>query len=225
MNTTSSGDSVSCVAQSDCRSTVAPHGAVGPVVRGDGERRYQCCGGVMASPSSAVLRPGDWVSFDGADHQVVGLAGVSVRLRSTSGAEMVVLVFISAGLAHVRGDRRGAGAGGGTVRAAGRPARGVLQAAREWQRHIHEVETGLQPDAPPGTTPRPEYDPAATTVRQREATKAGELGVGARTVARMRARYAGQGLWGGGSARRGTDDGHRPGRRPAGRRGPGGDRR
>ncbi len=33
-------------------------------------------------------------------------------------------------------------------------------------------------------------------MRQREAAKAAELGVGARTVARMRARYAGQGLWG-----------------------------
>lgn len=143
----------------------------------------------MASPRSAVLRPGDWVSFDGADHQVVGLAGVSVRLRSTSGAEMVLLVsylLASPTFAVIDG-----GAGMPTVEPFGLldglPEQ-VLEAAREWQRHIHEVETGLRPDAPPGTTQRPEYDPATTTVRQREAAKAGELGVGARTVARMRAR-------------------------------------
>jgi putative transposase len=40
---------------------------------------------------TSVLRPGDWVRFDGDDHQVVALAGVSVRLKSTAGTEMVVL--------------------------------------------------------------------------------------------------------------------------------------
>ena len=39
-----------------------------------------------------MLRPGDWVPFDGGEHQVVGLAGASVRLRSTAGdADQVVL--------------------------------------------------------------------------------------------------------------------------------------
>jgi len=41
---------------------------------------------------AAVLRPGDWVRYDGADHQVIALAGTSVRLRSDVGAESVVLV-------------------------------------------------------------------------------------------------------------------------------------
>jgi hypothetical protein len=36
----------------------------------------------------AVLRPGDWVHHDGGEHQVVGLAGTSVRLRSQGGAEV-----------------------------------------------------------------------------------------------------------------------------------------
>ena len=40
----------------------------------------------------SVLRPGDWVHFDGGEHQVVGLAGASVRLRSEAGgADQVVL--------------------------------------------------------------------------------------------------------------------------------------
>jgi putative transposase len=39
----------------------------------------------------AVLRPGDWVSFHGGEHQVLALAGTSVRLRAQDGAEQVVL--------------------------------------------------------------------------------------------------------------------------------------
>ncbi|EHM30915.1 MULTISPECIES: hypothetical protein [Streptomyces] len=45
----------------------------------------------MTAGGGSVLRPGDWVSFDGDDHQVVGLAGTAVRLRSAGGAESVVL--------------------------------------------------------------------------------------------------------------------------------------
>ena len=41
-----------------------------------------------------MLRPGDWVRFDGGEHQVVALAGTSVRLRSAIGAETVVLAAI-----------------------------------------------------------------------------------------------------------------------------------
>ena len=46
----------------------------------------------MTLMRAAVLRPGDWVRYDGADHQVIALAGTSVRLRSDVGAESVVLV-------------------------------------------------------------------------------------------------------------------------------------
>lgn len=152
----------------------------------------------MAPPgSAAVLRPGDWVGFDGTDHQVVGLAGVSVRLRSATGAEIVVLAsYLLSSPTFTLLD-------GGAEMAASEPfglldglPEEVLATARGWQRHVHEIETGLAPEASPGVTPRPEYDPVTTTVRQREAAKAAELGVGARTVARMRARYAQQGLWG-----------------------------
>lgn len=150
----------------------------------------------MASPRSAVLQPSDWVAFDGEDHQVVGLAGVSVRLRSAAGAEVVVLasyLLSSPTFALVDG--------------AGMPAlepfglldglpEDVLAAAQGWHRHVVEVETGLAPQAPPGVTPRPEYDPATRTLAERAAAKATELGVGVRTVERMRARYAQQGLWG-----------------------------
>ena len=51
------------------------------------------------------------------------------------------------------------------------------------------METGLPSGAEPGTAPRPEYDPVATSLSQREKAKAAELGAGLRTVQRMRRRY------------------------------------
>ena len=45
--------------------------------------------------STAVLRPGDWVHYDGSEHQVLALAGTSVRLRTVDGAESVVLAVTS----------------------------------------------------------------------------------------------------------------------------------
>ena len=45
----------------------------------------------MGSPPLTVLRPGDWVHFDGGEHQVVAVAGTSVRLRAPVGTESVVL--------------------------------------------------------------------------------------------------------------------------------------
>ena len=65
--------------------------------------------------------------------------------------------------------------------AAGDPI-AVLPAAREWERHVVEIETGLPPGAEPGVAPKPEYDPTSTTVVDRDRAKAAELGVGVRTV-------------------------------------------
>jgi hypothetical protein len=48
-------------------------------------------GGWPMTLSTAVLRPGDWVHYDGSEHQVLALAGTSVRLRTVDGAESVVL--------------------------------------------------------------------------------------------------------------------------------------
>ena len=147
-------------------------------------------------PVRAVLRPGDWVSFDGDEHQVLAVAGTSVRLRAQTGTEQVVLasyLMAAPDFALV------GGAAAPEVEPFGLldslPGE-VLAAAREWERHVVEVETGLPPGADPGTAPRPEYDPAARTVAQRTQAKATELSVGYRTVERMRTQYAQQGLWG-----------------------------
>jgi putative transposase len=72
----------------------------------------------------------------------------------------------------------------------------VTGTAREWERHLSEMETGLPLGAAPGTRPRPEYDPVARSLFEREKAKAAELGAGLRTVQRMRRRYLDQGLWG-----------------------------
>ena len=144
---------------------------------------------------AAVVRPGDWVHFDGGEHQVVALAGTSLRLRSASGAEVVVLasyLMASPGFGLLAGMSPPPVEPFGLLD--GLPAE-VLSAAREWQRHVVEVETGRPPDAE-SAAPRAEYDPALTTLAQRDAAKARELGVSTRTVQERRARYTRQGLWG-----------------------------
>jgi transposase InsO family protein len=136
------------------------------------------------------------VLFDGGEHQVVALAGTSVRLRSAGGAEQVVLgvhLMASPGFEVTGGAELPDVEPFGLLDAL---PEAVLAAAREWERHVAETETGLPPDALPGAVPRPGFDPAATTLAQRDAAKAAELGVGVRTVQQRRADYARQGLWG-----------------------------
>jgi len=143
-----------------------------------------------------VLRPGDWVHFDGGEHQVVAVVGTSVRLRAPVGTESVVLasyLMASPGFMVVGGAPMPRVEPFGLLD--GLPEE-VLAEAREWERHLVEVEAGLPPDAGPGVVPRPEYDPAVCSLLQRERAKAAELGVSLRTVEYRRARYVAQGLWG-----------------------------
>jgi Mu transposase, C-terminal len=145
---------------------------------------------------AGVLRIGDRVVFAGAERSVVALSGSLVRLMADSGETTVVAMAYLASAPDF------------AVVGAGPSARispeGLLEslpakvagAAREWERHLTEMETGLPPGAAPGTRPRPEYDPVATSLSGRERAKAAELGAGLRTVQRMRRRYLDQGLWG-----------------------------
>lgn len=110
----------------------------------------------------AILRPGDRVLFDGAEHMVVGLSGTSVRLRSDDGSEAVVLasyLMASPEFAVVGSDPVPTVEPFGLLD--GLPPK-VLEDARGWERHIVEVETGLPPNSPEGsardrstTRPRP----------------------------------------------------------------------
>ena len=153
----------------------------------------------MALP---VLRVGEWVRFDGDEDQVVALAGTSVRLRSRGGAAQVVLLaFLLAAADFELLDEQQAVPSVEPFGLLETLPSEVLQQARRWERHIAEVVTGRLPDALEGSQPRPGYDPAASTVKDRDAVKAAELTAAgqptsARTVMRMRLRYAEQGLWG-----------------------------
>ena len=150
----------------------------------------------MTLARAAVLRPGDRVHYDGGEHQVIALAGTSVRLRADDGGEQVVLA------AHLMACPEFAVVGGAPAPAVepfglleSLPPT-VIEAAREWERHVVEVETGLPPNPSPGAIPRSGYDPATTTMVARDRAKAAELGVSLRTVQIRRASYAKQGLWG-----------------------------
>ncbi|WP_287039654.1 hypothetical protein [Mycobacterium sp.] len=143
-----------------------------------------------------MLRPGDWVAVDGAEHQVVALAATSLRLRSADGAEQVMLLthLLSLPGFSVLGHEEDSGLEPFGLLETLPSA--VVAAAREWERHVIEVETGFVPNAPADSLARDGFDPAVTTLGERDAAKAAELGVSVRTVQTRRARYARQGLWG-----------------------------
>jgi putative transposase len=144
----------------------------------------------------AVLGVGDRITFDGDEHQVVGIAGSSVRLRRDDGTDQVLLAgYLMAApdfIVHA-GRNRPALEPLGLLDAL--PAE-VVTEAEHWRDHLVEVETGFPPGAEPGTPPRPGYDPVTTTLADRQRAKAAELDTGVRTIERKRAAYQAQGLWG-----------------------------
>jgi putative transposase len=142
-------------------------------------------------------------------------AGAQVRFRGevrTVGRLAAGLVFLSGlergvPLAELFADPGFAVAGGGSP--APLPPEGLLGAlppgaaerARWLEGHLAEVVSGLPADAGQGAVPRPEYDPALTSLRQREIAKAAELRaagrpVALRTLQRLRKSYQSGGVWG-----------------------------
>jgi hypothetical protein len=147
-----------------------------------------------------VLRPGDMLRLGGETHTVAALDSATVRLADVTGAvrEIPTTSLLSdPGLELVTPSR---------VPMAPQPVLERLPAetveqARWWERHLMEVITGVPPDSPPGTVPRPAYDPARRSLRQRELAKHEELAlaghrVGLSTLKRLRARYERDGLVG-----------------------------
>jgi len=145
-----------------------------------------------------VLAPGDQIRLGGQAHQVVALDGMSVRLAGVGGAVTVMLIghlLADPGFELVTPHRRVLPAGGGLEHLPGE----VSASAQWWERHIVEVLTGLPPDAPGGSVPHPDYDPARRSLRQRELAKHAALTaaghqVGLSTLKRLRRRYELQGL-------------------------------
>jgi putative transposase len=142
---------------------------------------------------------GDRVRVAGEPHLVIGVSGTLVRMADTAGNVRSVMVT-----ELLSGDRYelvdGPSARPAVVPAGleGLPA-GPVEEARWWEAHIAEVAYGVPPDAPPGTRPRPGFDPAVTTVTGRERAKAAELAaaghaVTAAMVKRRRQRWEAGGL-------------------------------
>ena len=119
-----------------------------------------------------VLRVGDRVRFEDRVQTVVGLSGTTVRLVDEHNtASMVMFAHLMASDGFELLDC--------TVPTPGLPPFGLLDTvpevalrkARFFESHLIEAETGLPPDAPKGTVPRPEYDPQWPAVFEREADR------------------------------------------------------
>ena len=153
----------------------------------------------MTHARSGGLAIGARVQFDGAALTVTGITGSSVLLTDVAGRTVPVemgevcgprAVFEASGMPRfsVSADLL-----------PGVPAEAAEQ-ARWWEHHVLEVMTGRP--AEPGTQARAAYDPACSTLAEREAAKARELtaaghaGITARRINRKRLRYQAEGLAG-----------------------------
>lgn len=155
----------------------------------------------MTAGRNQVLRIGDRVRFEDDEWSVTGLDGTRVRLADDTGRAQLLLAGHLLGSPGFR--LLGAGPAARSLDPVGLldalpPS--LVQRARSWERHVVEVETGLPPDAPPGTPARASFDPATRTLARRDAAKAAELSaagehVSAATVKRMRLRYRAGGIW------------------------------
>ena len=145
-----------------------------------------------------TLSIGQRVNYDGQIWTVAALSGSTVQLTRPTGGPMVMRVadLIAAPGFAMAGDRS-------TAATALGPIFGTLDKAsyrdlREREAHVLEIQTGYQRGsvemALPGE-PRPAYS-AGVRMQDRYATKATELQVSPRTIRRMVAAYASEGLSG-----------------------------
>ncbi|KAF0964678.1 hypothetical protein MLGJGCBP_02167 [Rhodococcus sp. T7] len=154
----------------------------------------------MTVSRPAELRVGEEIEVDGAAYTVTALSGTEVRLVDVTGDErrMALPELLSAPGFRVV-----------TRMAAALPPQGLLddvaselvEQARWWEHHIVEVIAGVPPEAGRAARPRPEYDPAVRSLRQRELAKVNELAGHGHTVAlstfqRFRLAYEKHGVWG-----------------------------
>ncbi|WP_378741224.1 hypothetical protein [Nocardia brasiliensis] len=112
---------------------------------------------------TSVIRIGDRVLFDEAEHEVAAISGTTVRLVSAAGGATVVsLVHLVASQGfRLLSDRQIQVRAGGLVgQSLDDLPPAEAQLARFWEQHLIELETGLRPGCDESAAPRPEYDPA-----------------------------------------------------------------
>lgn len=144
---------------------------------------------------------GDRVRVADVLHTVIAVSGTTVRLADTDGMVTDVgLIELSAAddFEVVRASSR-------TPVPPTAPLEGLPEAvaaeALWWEQHIVEVLRGVPPQAPAGTRPKPEYDPATVSLTRREQAKAAELTAAGRPVTasaitKRRRRYEAHGVVG-----------------------------
>ena len=138
--------------------------------------------------------------WDGDACTILGFDGPCVQLRTSTGERAAVLLaalVIDPGFAVL--------VDGQDEHVVTRPAglvdqlpHGARGQAEELLEHLQEAWTGFRSGNAAAAMvgePRPAYDPVSTTLRARVAAKARELGRGQRTLWRLRAEYARDGLW------------------------------
>jgi len=147
----------------------------------------------------AGLALGGRVRLSGAVYTVIAVPGPRVRLAGPDGqvSEMSVAELLAAGDVEVID---------GPPRRPVPPVSPLADLPEEtarralwWERHIVEVIRGVPPDAPPGTSPKPGYDPAVHSLARREQAKAAELTaagepVTASAIGKRRRRYEAGGV-------------------------------
>jgi hypothetical protein len=150
-----------------------------------------------ARPAGVAI--GDRVRLSGAVHVVIAVSGPRVRLADADGqvSEMTVAELLAADDVQVLDgpSRQPVPA----VSALADLPQEVARRALWWECHIVEVIRGVPPDAPPGTGPKPQYDPAVHSVTRREQAKAAELTaagevVTASAISKRRRRYEAGGV-------------------------------
>ncbi|MGW6586392.1 integrase [Streptomyces globisporus] len=156
-----------------------------------------------------ILAPGDQVRWMGNHYAVSALAGTTVHLAPARGgaapAVAAPIQLLAAAEDFAVLDRSGR-----PVSAEPLPNWAMLEGvsaecaheARTWRRHVIEVDTGLLPEVPEGSTPREGYDPEQFTLVERYERKAAELRavlgwkVSWKTVQRKRLAFLREDIWG-----------------------------
>ena len=148
------------------------------------------------------LTLGTEVLFDGEVHVIVGFDGGAVRLRTPKGGTALVAVSHLVGASDFEildnNDHEKAKPGLNSARLEDLPEE-VREEAENRRVHLEEAITGY----PPGKNgehkeiaPRPEYDPADTSLTQRMAAKAAEMNISVSRLWSLKRAYEHQGLYG-----------------------------